>query len=143
MKKLTEILKVFFKDDRSVKDVFNFIITLIIILAVALLILNVFFEEEEKGTPIIFDSDSQQIHGENLSLEEEQRLSDILSQVKGVGEVKVLLTYQLDENRETTVKGVIIVAEGAGNAVIKNQIISAAQSAFDIPVSRITVMERK
>jgi len=40
------------------------------------------------------------------------------------------------------VKGVIIVAEGAGNLVIRNNIINAASAIFDIPVDRIVVFEK-
>lgn len=141
MNKFMEMLSRFFRDEKSVKDVLNFIITLVIILAAALLIGNTFFAKEESGSPVIFDRDSQEINGENLYLEEEQRMSDILSEVKGVGDVKVMLTYCEDENRNDAVKGIIVVAQGAGDTVTKNKIITAAQSVFDIPVSRITVLE--
>ncbi len=40
------------------------------------------------------------------------------------------------------VKGVIIVAEGAGNLVIRNNIINAASAVFDIPVDRIVVFKK-
>ncbi|MDO4482116.1 MAG: hypothetical protein Q4C14_05240 [Bacillota bacterium] len=141
MNKITEILSVFFKDEKTVKDVLNFIVTLVIILAAALLIGNTFFDKDEGSPSVIFDSDSQEIDEGNLYLDEEQRLSDILSEVKGVGDVKVMLTYCRDENRDDVVKGVIVVAQGAGDTVARNKIVSAAQSVFDIPVSRIAVLE--
>lgn len=144
MNRLAEMLGKLFKDEKAVRDVLNFIITLVIILAAALLIGNVFFaEEEEEQSPVIFDNDSQAIDAENLYMEEEQRMSDILSEVKGVGDVKVMLTYGEDECGESSVKGVVVVAQGAGDIITKNKIITAAQSAFDIPVSRITVLESK
>ena len=143
MNKLTDMLGKLFKDEKAVKDVLNFIITLVIILATALLIGNVFFAEDEEQSPVIFDNDSKTIDAENLYMEEEQRMSDILSQVKGVGDVKVMLTYGEDEHGESTVKGVVVVAQGAGDVITKNKIVTAAQSAFDIPVSRITVLESK
>lgn len=142
MNRLAEMLGKLFKDEKAVRDVLNFIITLVIILAAALLIGNVFFAEEEQS-PVIFDNDSQAIDAENLYMEEEQRMSDILSEVKGVGDVKVMLTYGEDERGESSVKGVVVVAQGAGDIITKNKIITAAQSAFDIPVSRITVLESK
>ncbi|MBE6020862.1 MAG: hypothetical protein IJC41_02315 [Firmicutes bacterium] len=143
MNRLAEMLGKLFKDEKAVRDVLNFIITLVIILAAALLIGNVFFAEEEEQSPVIFDNDSQAIDAENLYMEEEQRMSDILSEVKGVGDVKVMLTYGEDERGESSVKGVVVVAQGAGDIITKNKIITAAQSAFDIPVSRITVLESK
>ncbi|MBR6700514.1 MAG: hypothetical protein IKL72_02165 [Firmicutes bacterium] len=144
MNRLAEMLGKLFKDEKAVRDVLNFIITLVIILAAALLIGNVFFaEEEEEQSLVIFDNDSQAIDAENLYMEEEQRMSDILSEVKGVGDVKVMLTYGEDVRGESSVKGVVVVAQGAGDIITKNKIITAAQSAFDIPVSRITVLESK
>ena len=144
MNRLAEMLGKLFKDEKAVRDVLNFIITLVIILAAALLIGNIFFaEEEEEQSLVIFDNDSQAIDAENLYMEEEQRMSDILSEVKGVGDVKVMLTYGEDVRGESSVKGVVVVAQGAGDIITKNKIITAAQSAFDIPVSRITVLESK
>ncbi len=143
MNKLTDVIGRFFKDEKSVKDVLNFIITLIIILSAGLLIANVFFESADGAdNQIIFDNDSIELDEENLYMSEEQRLSDILSQVRGVGEVKVMLTFGEKENREV-VQGVIVVAEGAGNNLVREKIITAAQAAFALPVSRIIVMESK
>ena len=48
MNRLAEMLGKLFKDEKAVRDVLNFIITLVIILAAALLIGNVFFAEEEE-----------------------------------------------------------------------------------------------
>lgn len=143
MNRITELISCLFKDEKSVKDVLNFIVTLVIILAAALLIGNVFLndEEAENNASIIVDEDSRAIDEETLYLEEEQRMSDILSEVKGVGAVKVMLTYCEDENRGEKVRGIIVVADGAGDTIIRNKIISAAQSVFEIPVSRITVLE--
>lgn len=141
--RILDIFKSLFKDDKTVKDVLNFVITLVIIISVALLIGNVFFDNGEDDGKIIFDNDSKAIDEENLYMDEEERLSDILSRVKGVGSVKVMLTFGKDENREEIVKGVLIVAEGVEDNVIKERIINAAQSAFDIPVGRITVLESK
>ena len=102
-----------------------------------------FFESADRAdNQIIFDNDSIELDEENLYMSEEQRLSDILSQVRGVGEVKVMLTFGEKENREV-VQGVIVVAEGAGNNLVREKIITAAQAAFALPVSRIIVMESK
>lgn len=144
MNKMAEIFGKIFKDEKAVRDVLNFIITLVIILAVALLIGSTFFpDKEEEKSSVIFDNDSKAVDPDELYMEEEQRMSDILSQVKGVGDVKVMLTYGENENGENTVKGVVVVAQGAGEIITKNNIITAARSAFDIPVSRITVLESK
>ena len=44
MNKLTDVIGRFFKDEKSVKDVLNFIITLIIILSAGLLIATCFLK---------------------------------------------------------------------------------------------------
>ena len=69
----------------------------------------------------------------------------MLSNIKGVGDVKVMITYEPAEQQqqEPSVKGVMIVAKGAGDIVVKNNIMGAAEAVFGLPVNRITVLESK
>ncbi len=69
----------------------------------------------------------------------ESALCSILSEIKGVGAVNVLLEY----GGESTVCGVIVTAEGAGNPVVKNNIIKGVSTLYDIPVSSVMVFEKK
>jgi hypothetical protein len=85
-----------------------------------------------------------------LATEEEVRLEEILSQMKGVGDTNVMITYQNEEtdtvfsgqNKYRKVEGVIVASEGAGDIVIKNDIINAVATVFDIPASNVVVYEK-
>lgn len=69
----------------------------------------------------------------------ESALCSILSEIKGVGAVKVLVEY----GEKSTVCGVIVTAEGAGNPIVKNDIIKGVSTLYDIPVSSVMVFEKK
>lgn len=121
----------------------------------------------------------------------EKQLSQILSEIKGAGDVSVMISYEstsekifaTDTNIETAqsdeqgdagkptkktsttkqdiktitpgntpvlskqnypkVRGVIVVADGAGDAVIKQNIILAVKSVLDIPDHKIGVFIKK
>lgn len=68
----------------------------------------------------------------------EAALCNILSEIKGVGGVNVLVEY----TEENTVCGVIVTAEGAGNPVVKNNIIKGVSALYSIPVSSVMVFEK-
>ena len=65
-------------------------------------------------------------------------LCSILSEIKGVGDVNVMLQYN-DKNR---VAGVIVTAQGAGDPVVKTNIVKGVAALYDIPVSSVMVFEK-
>jgi stage III sporulation protein AG len=67
----------------------------------------------------------------------EEELADILSSMEGVGKVKVMITWKGEEGSD--VEGVFVVAEGAGNAAVCADILSAVQSLFSIEAHKITI----
>jgi stage III sporulation protein AG len=67
----------------------------------------------------------------------EAELADILSCMEGVGKVKVMITWKGEEGSD--VEGVFVVAEGAGNATVCADILSAVQSLFSIEAHKITI----
>lgn len=71
--------------------------------------------------------------------ETEERLEHILSQMRGIGEVHVMITYQ----EETQVEGVVVVAEGGGNGVIVQKITEVVRALFDVDSHKIKVIESK
>ena len=100
-----------------------------------LLISAVFF----LAVSILTDNDdSRKLISDNNGATE-SALCSILSEIKGVGAVNVLVEY----GEKSTVCGVIVTAEGAGNPVIKNDIIKGVSTLYDIPVSSVMVFEKK
>lgn len=72
------------------------------------------------------------------STEIEKRLENMLSQMKGVGDVHVMITYQ-----EKEVEGIVVVAEGGGNSVVIRNITEVVQALFDVNSHKIRVIEQK
>lgn len=67
--------------------------------------------------------------------DEEEKLADILSLVDGVGETKVLITY----NTSQEINGVIVVAEGAENPLTEWKIRHAVQTALKVDYHSVEV----
>lgn len=176
---------------KNKKEVINTLISLIVILALLLFLYNTIYSESPQKDNVNFVNDmSQNTLNSNMILNDEVRLEEILSQINGVGNVDVMITYEtgpeiipavdvqensesreersndggtiLDTSKDSSksivtvnnedllvlkeikprVKGVIIVAEGAENMVIKNNIINAAAAVFDISVDRVVVFQK-
>ena len=179
------------------KEILNFLISLVIILAMLLFLYNTIFKEKDidKKNASFVNGDMNKAteynEEERVLQDDEARLEYILSKINGVGEVHVMITYEtgkeivpavdIQENIQTKeektqngqiiydtskdssqnivtvnnsdmlvlkeikpkVKGVIIVAEGADNLVIKNDIINATSAVFNIMVDKIVVFESK
>ena len=68
----------------------------------------------------------------------ETALCNILSEVKDVGKVNVLIQYE----DKSAICGVIVTAEGAGDPIVKNNIVKGVSTLFDIPVSSVIVYEK-
>lgn len=69
--------------------------------------------------------------------EEEKRLESILSKMQNVGDVHVMITYQEDDK----VQGVVVIAEGGGNAVVVRNIMEVVQALFSVDSHKIKVIE--
>lgn len=131
-------------------------------------------QEADSGT---MDAKSKSGADENAQYKEqlEKELEELLSQMEGVGKVRVMLTLKdsgahvLDKNvkrdgdsNETStvvynkkdgdepyvtnqfspdVKGVFIVAQGGGNAVIVSNISDAVMALFDIEAHKIKIVK--
>ncbi len=69
----------------------------------------------------------------------EERLETILSEVKGAGKVESMIVFRGgDEKGE--IEGILIVAEGAGNAEIVRYISDATEALFGIPKHKIIIL---
>lgn len=142
MKKLTEIksISALLKNDKAVK----LIVAGGLLIIVGILIFDLFGGGSQTG----YSGNS----AENYSAALERRLADIVSEIEGVGRIKVMVTLEnLDENvyseRETsvktiitpTVRGVAIVCEGGDNILIKEKIVNTVARVLGISTARVSV----
>ena len=117
-----------FKLDGTKKDVLMKAVTVAIIVGIALLSMDVFTTSHD-GRSQVVDEDGGT----------ETTLCNILSDIKGAGDVDVMIKYD-DSNNVT---GVIVTSSGAGNVVVKNNLINAVTAVFNIPVSNVMVFEKE
>ena len=78
------------------------------------------------------------------SLKEETEA--ILSQIKGVGEASVMISYSTkkeDDDAGEEIKGVLVVSDGGGSSTVKEKIVSALEAALGVEAHKIQVFERK
>lgn len=79
------------------------------------------------------ESTSQTSQGTDV----EKRLTNVLNQMQGVGDVQVMITYQEDDS----VEGVVVVAEGGDNAVVVRNITEVVQALFAVDSHKIKVIK--
>lgn len=88
---------------------------------------------------------------ESLSKGElEDGLKEILSVMEGVGAVEVMITTKdsksdlfSDTKEEGEVLGVVVVAQGAGNATIDAKIMTAVKALFGIEAHKISIVKMR
>ncbi len=115
------------KKDPKMKDLAIKAIAVLIILSVALLSFDVFSQSKDGRKQIVDDDGGT-----------ETTLCNILTDIKGVGDVNVMLQY----DAENQISGVIVTAEGAEDPVVKNNLVNAIRAVFNIPVSSVMVFEK-
>jgi stage III sporulation protein AG len=142
------------KNDKYVKDLLVKLLTILFVAAIALLLFDVLTQSKDGRRQIVDNNGGTEYTVETtLATEEEVRLEEILSQMKGVGDTNVMITYQNaaptdtvfssgNNNNNRKVEGVIVASEGAGNIIVKNDIINAVAILFDIPASNVVVFEK-
>lgn len=73
----------------------------------------------------------------SYSTETEKRLETILSEMNGVGEVHVMVTFQDDD----VVEGVAVIADGGEDPVVVQNIIEVVQALFHVESHKIKVIK--
>ncbi|MDR2560038.1 MAG: hypothetical protein LBC86_10945 [Oscillospiraceae bacterium] len=129
MKKEIKSISSLLKSDKAVK---------IIIAAGFALILLILFSElfsfgggrERAGDAGITLSDS------TCTQQLEERLEEIISEISGVGSVKVMVT--LDGNGQ--VRGVAVVCGGGDDVFIKQKVVETVSKALGISTARVSVV---
>ena len=69
----------------------------------------------------------------------EKRLQGLLQQMQGVGVVHTMITYRDDKQ----VEGIVIIADGGGDAVVVRNITEVVRALFDVDSHKIKVIEKK
>ena len=80
----------------------------------------------------------------------EGKLEDLLSQVEGVGKVRVvLMTGEAEDGKsfyssgKEKVTGVLIAAQGADNSVVSRNIVEGVMALFQIEAHKIKIVKMK
>lgn len=95
-------------------------------------------------------TENEEIFKKSTSLEE--RTEEILGEIAGVGKVSVMI-FAPDETMQTSgvaqktqttdTESVLVVADGADNAAVREKIVRALKSALGVESHKIEVFERK
>ena len=117
----------FFKEGKS-KDIIIKLITIAVIAAVLLVAFDVLTQDRDSRRQII-DEDGGS----------EMTLSEILTDIDGVGAVDVMIR----QGEDNAISGVIITAEGAGDPVIRDNITRVVAAVYNIPASNVVVFEKR
>nr|WP_294665217.1 hypothetical protein [uncultured Blautia sp.] len=95
-------------------------------------------------------SDSQEEDEDTVRTVLEKKLETLLSQVEGVGEVRVVLMTGVEKDSSSfynsgqeTVTGVLVAAQGADNSVVSRNIVEAVMALFQVEAHKIKVMKMK
>ena len=87
---------------------------------------------------------------EVLDGELEAKLKKVLTSMEGVGEVEVMIMTESSgdrlfssENTGQKVSGVVVVAEGAGNATVDARISAAVKALFSVDAHKISIVKMR
>ncbi len=89
--------------------------------------------------PTSSDISIEQSTDEWNASEMENRLENILGQMKGIEEARVMITYK----NETEVEGIVVVTKNGGNSLIIQRITDVVRALFDVDAHKIKVIESK
>ncbi len=102
---------------------------LLLALGIGLVALSFFLPGQEER--------ARSADAEYAALGLEERLSAALSDIRGAGEVTVFINED-----EEGVRGVLVVAEGAGDLAVQTELLRAAMTALDVPAASVEVFAR-
>ncbi len=200
IKKLFEMINKIISKKEKKKVIENAVIVIIIGIIIIIAGSSFWGEGDKKDTKIKIDeNNATEVASKAVSSKEdlnvEKKIEEILSQIEGAGQVKVMITYasgkelvhaydvknnenstdekdsgggtrkiiekeysssivyEEDENKTKQaivvkeifpeVKGVVIVADGASDPVIRESLFKAVQALLDVPAHKIQVFERR
>ena len=118
----------FFKKIKGIKNIQ--IIAVVFIIAIGLIIYSTVSTSKSSG--------GTQTAASTVMTADEQRLSAILSNIDGAGKVEAMITKQGD-----TVMGVLVIADGASDILVRVRLIEAAATALGVNKQVVNVYSRK
>ncbi len=113
--------------DKTGKDAWIKLIGVLLALSAAIMVMSIFTSDND-GRRQIVDGDGGR----------EEQLCSVLSSIEGAGQVEVMLEY----DSRSKVTGAIILAEGASNSVVRNNLTNGVATLYSIPVSSVIVFEK-
>ncbi len=139
-------IKELLRSEKAIKIIFAAGAALIVILAFGGL-----FGGSRSGNTVTALTAAEELAGYGRALE--QRLTDILGEIEGVGELRVMVTLDTTEQTEygrsadmrlsvtaPRVRGVIVVCDGGDSVTVKEKVIAAVTGVFGINTLRVSVM---
>ncbi|MBQ3284021.1 MAG: hypothetical protein IJH40_00090 [Ruminococcus sp.] len=103
-------------------------------------------------TKVVDLSDGGQDQAREYASRTEERLLEIVSQISGVGEVKIFLTmddsgenvYQKNTDQKTVsiepkVRGVVVVCDGGDDPTVKSRVLDAVTKALNISSDKVCI----
>lgn len=105
---------------------------ILLLVGILLVVIAIPTKTEPKNNSLsIYDETEQE------ETDMEKRLESLLWQMQGVGEVHTMITYR-DDNQ---VEGIVIIADGGGDAVVVRNITEVVRALFDVDSHKIKVIE--
>ena len=127
---------------------------LVVVAGVALLVLSIPSGYRGSSTGASSQENTGKVDETATAMEaytdkKEKQLEKILQKVSGIGQVEVMITLDsaeeksrlMENTRTQKVEGVLVVAEGAGDAQTDAEIIRAVQALFSLESHKIKVMK--
>ncbi len=125
-------------------------VAFLFVILISLIFFNVFLNDKDGRNSVVSLENSNTYVNENKT-SQELRLENILECMAGTGNVEVMIKGIEDNSNSifndessdsiSDVKGVIVVAEGASNAVIKSEIVDAVATVCSISPNDVIVFE--
>ena len=117
----------------------------IFIIGVVIIMFSALFEDNADKT----------IQSAKECVGEEERLSEILSEINGAGRVSVMISYEASDDSQSGIgrslsdkqvyekpRGVIVVADGASSPSVRNSLKEAAVAITGVGANRVCVYGR-
>jgi len=133
----------------SDKRIFYIVLTVITLCTMVLLSGNIVQQDRDGRHQIVDENGADELTvSGSLKTQEELRLQAMLSNISGVGDNQVMITWQERDESVSVfssqpqikrLQGVIVAAEGASRPSVKLAIIDSVTSVYGIPTSSVMV----